>query len=172
MTCTHLRRIQVSRSRSPAVASFILKEAETALKCCSRRRRRRSFPSITALLRRHRSLSNPLPRGLSSFSVSVFAPYPSLCPQGPPPPPPPFKRKIFATVCSFITSLLHSRSLGLSEEDRAWFSLLNKSIFITLPSVWRHRRKHSHTTSQRPLCHQHLPIQLELYIVEKCVFVA
>lgn len=142
---------------SPAVASFLLKEAETAVKSCCRTRRRRSFRSITAWLRRHRFLSNPLPRGLSSFSVSVFAPYSSVCPQGP---PPPFKRKIFATVCSFITSLLHSRSLGLSEEDCAWFSLLNKSIFITLPSVWRHRCKHSHTTSQRPLCHQHLPMKL------------
>lgn len=60
-----------------------------------------------------------------------------------------FKRKIFWTVCSFITSLLHSRSLVLSEEDSTWFSLLNKSIFITPSSVCHHQCKQSESKTKR-----------------------
>lgn len=152
------------------VAAFILKEAETALKACSITRWlvcRRTLRSITAWLRCHSSLTNPLLCGLPSFSVSVFAPYSLLGPQGH---PLPLKRKIFRTVCSFITSLLHSHLLGLSEEDRIWFSLLNKSIFITLSSVWCHRCKQSHTENQRALFHQHLPIKLN-YRVLKMIFI-
>lgn len=72
-----------------------------------------------------------------------------------PPGTTPFKRKIFQTVCSFITSLLHSGSLVLSEEDNTWFSLLDKSIFIMLSSVCHHRCKQSCSKTERsvpPLC--------------------
>lgn len=53
-----------------------------------------------------RSLNNPLLCGLSSFSVSVFAPYSSLCPQG----QPLFKERAFE---QFAPSLPHyfTRSL-------------------------------------------------------------
>lgn len=65
-----------------------------------------------------------------------------------------FKRKIFGTVCSFITSLLHSRSLVLSEEDSTWFPLLNKSIFIT-PSWCAIIGANSQRARQRGLCHHY-----------------
>lgn len=122
--------------------------------------------SIGAWLCRHSSLSNPLLCGLS-LSLSRRLP---LIPHSAPRDTPLLKEKVFRTVCSFITSLLHSRSLGLSEEDRTWFSLLNKSIFISLSSAWCRQCKQSHATSQGAPCHQHLPIKLN-YSVLKMIFI-
>lgn len=119
--------------------------------------------SIGAWLCRH---SNPLLCGLF-LSLSRRLP---LIPHSAPRDTPLLKEKVFRTVCSFITSLLHSRSLGLSEEDRTWFSLLNKSIFISLSSAWCRQCKQSHATSQGAPCHQHLPIKLN-YSVLKMIFI-
>lgn len=159
----HLRRCLAG------AAAFIVKEAKAALKACSITRWlvcRAFAPSRLGCAAIVLSVILSCVDFPLSVSVSVFAPYSSLSPRG----HPSFKRKVFRTVCSFITLLLHSHSLGLSEEDRTWFSLLNKSIFITLSSAWCHQCKQSHTTSQRAPCCQHLPIKLN-YSVLKIIFI-
>lgn len=118
--------------------SFLLKEVETALKACSITQWLLSIHHGYALSIILCRVDSPLSLPQSLHLIPHSAPRET-----------PFKRKIFRTVCSFITSLLHSRSLGLSKEDSTWFSLLNKSIFITLSSVCHHWCKHSYSKTKR-----------------------
>lgn len=108
-----------------------------------------------------RSLNNPLLCGLSSFPVSVLAPFASLCPQG----QPLLKERSFE---QFAPSLPHYFTLAHSVSPRRTalgfhYTTSQSSSHCPLCAIIG---ANSHTARQRSLHHHYLLIKLLLFCVK------